>query len=114
MSTLDQKTNFDSLFLLAEADDTLGAKQQVHTMMKEMVANKMANMHQAGPKQVLPSSGSRGGSGHGSRGSPARIPTKTTLCPSNPAAPSRSHSCRDQTGHMREKYQVGKICILNT
>jgi len=108
MSCVDQNTNFDSLFLLAKEDDSLSTKQQCHVVVKEnqvqvVTTNKMTNQHLSGPKQGTTT---RGGSGHGSRGSPARIPTKTTLCPSNPAAPTRSHSCRDQTGHMREKYQT--------
>ena len=121
MSGVDQNTNFDSLFILAEADENLSAKQQCHTVVKEnqtplvTATNKMANLHLAGHKQgsrgcMTPGGGSRGGSGHGSRGSPARKQTKMTLCPSNPAvlgsAATRSHSMRDQTSHMKEKYQV--------
>eukprot|EP00092_Neocalanus_flemingeri_P005271 GFUD01005671.1.p1 GENE.GFUD01005671.1~~GFUD01005671.1.p1 ORF type:complete len:411 (-),score=141.87 GFUD01005671.1:59-1291(-) len=108
MSTEDQNSNFDSLFILAEEDPTLSAAQQCHA------TSRMASLHLAGPKQggrgsLTPAGGSRAGSGHGSRGSPARKPTKTTLCPSNPAilgsAAARSHSMRDQTSHMKEKYQ---------
>lgn len=121
MSAVDQSTNFDSLFILAEADESLSAKQQCHAMVKEnqpqlvLATTKMAAMHLAGTKQgsrgsMTPVGGSRGGSGHGSRGSPARKPTKMTLCPSNPAvlssAAARSHSMRDQTSHMKEKYQT--------
>ena len=113
--------HFDSLFILAEADENLSAKQQCHAVVKEnqtplvTATNKMANLHLAGHKQgsrgsMTPGGGSRGGSGHGSRGSPARKQTKMTLCPSNPAvlgsAATRSHSMRDQTSHMKEKYQV--------
>jgi len=51
-----------------------------------------------------------------SRGSPARKPTLVGICPGNPAvlemkkrsAASRSHSMRDQTAHMREKYQTDR------
>ena len=121
MSTVDQSTNFDSLFILAEADENLSAKQQVHAAAVQenqttlvTATSKMANLHLAGPRQggrgSITPGGSRGGSGHGSRGSPARKPTKMTLCPSNPAllgsAASRSHSMRDQTSHMKDKYQV--------
>jgi len=121
MSAGEQNTNFDSLFILAEADENLSAKQQCHAVVKEnqtplvTVTNKMANLHLAGHKQgsrgsMTPGGGSRGGSGHGSRGSPARKQTKMTLCPSNPAvlgsAATRSHSMRDQTSHMKEKYQT--------
>jgi len=121
MSTSDQNTNFDSLFILAEADENLSAKQQCHAVVQEShnqlatAKTKVANLHLAGPKQggrgsITPAGGSRAGSGHGSRGSPARKPTKTTLCPSNPAilgsAAARSHSMRDQTSHMKEKYQT--------
>ena len=113
MAGVDQNTSFDCLFLLAAADEHLSAKQenQVHLVT---ATSKMANLHLAGPRQggrgSITPGGSRGGSGHGSRGSPARKPTKMTLCPSNPAvlgsAASRSHSMRDQTSHMKEKYQV--------
>jgi len=47
--------------------------------------------------------GSRAPSGPPSRGSPARKGTMSSLCPANP--PSRSHSMRDQTDLMREKFQ---------
>ena len=118
MSTVDQSTNFDSLFILAEADENLSAKQQVHAAVHEnqttlvTATSKMANLHLAGPRQGGRGSITPGSSGHGSSGSPARTPTKMTLCPSNPAvlesAASRSHSMRDQTSHMKEKYQVVK------
>ena len=127
MSGVDQNTNFDSLFILAEADENLSAKQQCHTVVKEnqtplvTATNKMANLQLAGHKQgsrgcMTPGGGSRGGSGHGSRGSPARKQTKMTLCPSNPAvlgsAATRSHSMRDQTSHMKEKYQVTFLYLV--
>ena len=115
MAGVDQNTNFDCLFLLAAADEHLSATQenQVHLVT---ATSKMANLHLAGPMQggrgsITPAD-SRRGSGHGSKGSPARTPTKMTLCPSNPAvlesAASRSHSMRDQTSHMKDKYQVSK------
>jgi len=57
-----------------------------------------------------------------SRGSPARKPTHSGMCPGNPAllglrkhsAASRSHSMRDQTAHMREKYMSEKQRRLST
>jgi len=57
-----------------------------------------------------------------SRNSPARKPTLTGICPGNPtllglkkhSAASRSHSMRDQTAHMREKYMSEKHRRLST
>ena len=119
MSNEEKNSNFDSLFILAEADPTLSALQQCHSKVQDTSnqanTNRVASLHLNGPKQggrgsLTPAGGSRGGSGHGSRGSPSRKPTKTTLCPSNPAilgsAAARSHSMRDQTNHMKYKYQV--------
>ena len=88
MSSEDENEKFDSLFIQGAADDNLRAKQQFHHV-------------------------SRTGSEHTSRGSPARKPppaSNSSLCPSNPAKfgtqATRSHSMRDQTNHMKEKYQV--------
>ena len=101
METMEQ--NFDSLFS-ADTKDLGDLQRQVVTRC----------VPPSGPPSTAGSrQGSRGGSGPGSRGSPARKPTMSTLCPSNPAvtdlqggsAASRSHSMRDQTSHMREKYQ---------
>ena len=100
----EMEQNFDSLFS-ADTKDLGDLQRQVVT---RCVPPSGPNSH-AGSRQ-----GSRGGSGPGSRGSPARKPTMSTLCPSNPAVTelqggsgaSRSHSMRDQTSHMREKYQT--------
>jgi len=101
--------NFDCLFILAEADETISTKH--HSKDQETTSNILNKL----PTQPLhrprhTPGGSRGGSGPGSRGSPARRPTKTTLCPSNPAllgtSATKSQSMRDQTGHMKEKYQT--------
>lgn len=109
----EMEQNFDSLFSAAETRDLGDLQRAVATR-----AVPPSGCPSGGPR-VPPSgsqggsrAGSRGGSGQGSRGSPARKPTQSTLCPSNPAvtelagsAASRSHSMRDQTSHMREKYQ---------
>ena len=100
----EMEQNFDSLFS-ADTKDLGDLQRQVVT---RCVPPSGPNSH-TGSRQ-----GSRGGSGPGSRGSPARKPTMSTLCPSNPAVTdlqsgsgaSRSHSMRDQTSHMREKYQT--------
>ena len=100
----EMEQNFDSLFS-ADTKDLGDLQRQVVT---RCVPPSGPSSH-AGSRQ-----GSRGGSGPGSRGSPARKPTMSTLCPSNPAVTdlqsgsgaSRSHSMRDQTSHMREKYQT--------
>lgn len=102
MEAMEQ--NFDSLFS-ADTKDLGDLQRQVVTRCVPPSGPASG----AGSRQ-----GSRGGSGPGSRGSPARKPTMSTLCPSNPAvtelqaggsAASRSHSMRDQTSHMKEKYQ---------
>jgi len=113
MSSEVQQTNFDSLFTLAESDPHLITIQQSHAAQTKDInnlatqaTNRIASLHLSGPK----TGGSRTVSGHGSRGSPARKHTKTTLCPSNPAilgsTSPRSNSMRDQTSHMKEKYQT--------
>jgi len=121
MNTKDTETHFDSLFTLAESDPHLITIQQSHAAQTKDInnlatqaTNRIASLHLSGSKtggrgSLTPAGGSRTGSGHGSRGSPVRKNTKTTLCPSNPAilgsAAARSNSMRDQTSHMKEKYQ---------
>jgi len=101
--------NFDCLFILAEADETISTKHLAKDQeTTSNILNKLPTQPLHRPRHTP--GGSRGGSGPGSRGSPARRPTKTTLCPSNPAllgtSATKSQSMRDQTGHMKEKYQT--------
>ena len=109
MDQMDQ--NFDSLFIAAESK----AGQEMGDLQRAVVARALPSINQPS-SQGSSRQGSRCGSGHGSRGSPARkaTPTCNTLCPSNPTVmemkagginPSRSHSMREQTSHMREKYK---------
>jgi len=110
----EDSTNFDSLFIKAETNKMV--QQQTVLISAEHQRQIVINNNTAVQRAIdkCPSrGGSRGGSGQGSRGSPARKATNNTLCPSNPVVlqlsgdqASRSHSMRDQTCHMKEKYQA--------
>jgi len=111
--------NFDCMFTAAE---TPAGQSDLSDLQRHAVTSCMRHIPTVGGTQhskgMTPTShgnsrgSSRPGSGPGSRGSPARKPTMSTLCPSNPTltelqggSASRSHSMRDQTSHMKEKYQ---------
>jgi len=103
MTEVSLSQNFDELFTKAERDPPSYIQ----------LANNSGSY--SGPSTRIASQ-------NNSRGSPARKPTHTGMCPGNPAllglrkhsAASRSHSMRDQTAHMREKYMSEKHRRLST
>jgi len=106
MTEVSLNQNFDELFIAAEKQP---AQAFIHL--------SLAGSYSGPVTRVSSQVNSRVGSQPTSRNSPARKPTVGTggMCPSNPAViglrkqASRSHSMRDQTAHMREKFLSDRL-----